>query len=120
MTMKWMLLLSAVVALAACDDHEACDPGQQYRAGICYQDMDAAPEAAADAGGEAAAEFGDPCVETSECGGPTDYCAIRPGEPVGYCTRVGCIEEPSICPQDWDCLDLSVFSPELPAICSAP
>lgn len=131
------LLLALGLVATACDSSD-CDPGQTYRDGLCYPDPDAAPaEGTADAGTDAAdagtidagaadaavdafAHYGDVCEETAECEAPSNYCAIQPGETVGYCTHTGCVEDASVCPDDWSCLDLSVFDPTLPSICTPP
>jgi hypothetical protein len=36
----------------------------------------------------------------------------------GYCTKAGCKTDPSVCRSGWSCFDLSLFSPDLPAICT--
>jgi hypothetical protein len=112
------LFLLALLTGPACVS-EPCDPGQTYRHGLCYPDVDAQGAPGADAG-DPFAHYGDPCADTSECDAPTDYCALQPGQPTGYCTHTGCLEDESVCPDGWDCLDLSVFNPTLPSICSQP
>ncbi len=67
---------------------------------------------------QAPSEFGDECADSSECQCDVDYCAVQPGATSGICTKTGCAEDPSICPADWQCLDLSVFDPTLPSICT--
>jgi hypothetical protein len=66
----------------------------------------------------APAGLGDPCTVNDECSAEADYCALMPGQSEGYCTPTGCASDGQPCPQDWSCLDLSVFSPGLPSICS--
>ncbi len=76
--------------------------------------------AGGDAGAPAcsqASAFGDACDTNSDCHCDVNYCAVNPGSTSGVCTRTGCVEDPGICPDKWMCLDLSVFSSELPAIC---
>ena len=71
----------------------------------------------------AASEFGAPCADTVEhtdCGPPADHCAMMPGQTVGNCTATGCIDNATVCPGDWSCLDLSAFLADQPAICVAP
>jgi len=72
--------------------------------------------------GEAFAGFGDECIPDENSGSPdcpdsAPFCAAQPGSPVGTCTIQGCLEDPSVCPPTWGCLDLSAFDPTLPAIC---
>jgi hypothetical protein len=61
--------------------------------------------------------FGDPCLANSDCSTPMDWCAVKPGEAQGVCTRQGCKADATICPDQWTCMDLSVFAAGLPAIC---
>lgn len=71
------------------------------------------PECAADSG------FGQTCSSDADCScGVATYCAIMPGQTQGTCTATGCDSEPSICPADYSCLDLSRFAPGQPAICT--
>jgi hypothetical protein len=88
-------------------------------------DGDSKPEA--DAGvsscklsGSDADGFGATCSKSDDCSCKADYCSLMPGSTEGYCTVTGCKDDASICPTDWSCLDLSIFSPGLPAICSKP
>jgi hypothetical protein len=62
---------------------------------------------------DAAASSDCPCTAAS-------YCALMPGQSEGYCTAKGCKDDPSVCPSGWSCLDLSLFSAELPAVCLKP
>ena len=67
------------------------------------------------------AGFGASCTSDAECGCPeASYCAIMPGQAVGNCTATGCVDDPSVCPDDWSCFDISLFAPGQPAICLAP
>jgi hypothetical protein len=61
--------------------------------------------------------FGEDCLSSDECSCDATFCAGYPGE-VGVCTRTGCIEDPSVCPSDWGCMDLAVYG--LPSICTPP
>jgi hypothetical protein len=62
--------------------------------------------------------FGAACKANTDCPCGADYCALMPGQTAGYCTRTGCKEDASVCPSGWSCFDLSLFSPDLPAICT--
>jgi hypothetical protein len=64
--------------------------------------------------------FGASCTTDSDCTCAASYCALMPGQAAGYCTAKGCKADPSVCPPDWSCFDLSVFSADLPAICMKP
>jgi hypothetical protein len=62
--------------------------------------------------------FGATCKSDDDCTCEASYCAIMPASDEGYCTMTGCGTKPEQCPADWYCLDLSVFSAELPQICA--
>lgn len=126
-------LMLAVCLVIGCDI-EPCDPGQtKIMNASCIPDVP--PPPANDGGssnGEAggrnsggqggsdcaqSAQFGDPCSDDSECLCATDYCAMEPGAATGSCTRSGCLDDPSVCPMDYECVDLSASDPSLPSIC---
>jgi hypothetical protein len=134
------LTLSLLMLALGCSV-EPCDPGQtQDQLGFCVppvasagsSDAGAPPEAVAGApaggaggaGGapvcEAPSSFGDECSASSECRCEVEYCAIQPNQTSGICTRTGCVEDPSVCPDDWQCIDLSAFMADLPSICVPP
>lgn len=69
---------------------------------------------------EPTTEFGAFCVEDANCESPVDTCFRPPGQTSGYCSASGCDIDPSICPENWSCLDLSIFNPSLPHICQRP
>jgi hypothetical protein len=136
-SMKRALPLAAVFAVVgavlgfACGKYESCDPGQVLQYNIClpavadagHPDTGAATDAAAscrppnfpDAGPSTctgpAAGFGDPCTADDQCRCGKDLCAVIPGETCGFCTRSGCMADPSICPAGWKCFDASAFQP---------
>jgi hypothetical protein len=125
------ILVALVIGLAGAGClSEPCDAGQTYRQGLCYPGVDAQPAEGADAGPDAAAgggsdaaadpfaHYGDPCAELGECAAPTDFCAVRPGQSIGFCTHTGCVEDSSVCPATWTCLDLSAFGQ--PSFCNPP
>lgn len=64
--------------------------------------------------------LGSVCSSDADCGCDADYCAIQPGNADGNCTRTGCLQDPTICPADWGCLDISVFLPGGPNFCVPP
>jgi hypothetical protein len=130
MTRSTLLVLASVaLAAGACDPTDPCDPGQAFSNGVCVSLIDAAPPApdAAPASDDASPaadactdDLGSTCTSDDDCGCVSRYCAIQPGDPDGYCTRTGCLDDPSVCPEGWGCLDLSMFFPGLPSICTMP
>lgn len=65
--------------------------------------------------------FGAACKDgaaSSDCTCKANYCALMPGQTQGTCTVTGCKQDPSVCPTGFSCFDLSVFSPDLPSICT--
>jgi hypothetical protein len=76
--------------------------------------------ACASVGGDAGG-FGAPCkdgVNHSDCPCAANYCAVMPGQSMGYCTSSGCNEPGASCPDGFSCFDLSRFAPDQPAICT--
>lgn len=70
-----------------------------------------------------AIDFGTSCSDAtshSDCGCPTNYCAVMPGQSEGYCTITGCTENPDVCPEGWSCFDLSTIVPGQPSFCLQP
>jgi hypothetical protein len=82
-------------------------------------DTDAAGDEAATGGdaAECASQLGATCTQTSECTCDTSFCASMPGSP-GVCTRTGCLQDSSVCPSGWHCMDLSSYGAGLPSICA--
>jgi hypothetical protein len=106
---------------------EKCDPGYHLDDHLCYVDLPAentggaagAPDGNAGAGDACESTFGADCLSNADCVCDSDFCAGYPGQ-VGFCTRSGCDRDPSLCPADYACLDLSSFGPGLPNICAKP
>jgi hypothetical protein len=116
-----LLALLMLFALA-CDPSDPCDPGDYEEHGQCR----ALPEPAVDAGGDASsgddddggseaeppadpyAGFGDECAEASNC--PSGLICGAPMLPM--CTQVNCMDDESVCPPGWTCLDLTGLSPD--------
>jgi hypothetical protein len=65
-----------------------------------------------------AAGFGATCKSDGDCPCAADYCALMPGQKTGYCTKTGCKEDATVCPNNWSCFDLSLFAASLPSICT--
>jgi hypothetical protein len=128
---RWLPLLALLVGAAAgfalsCGHYESCDPGQVMQFNIClpglvdggFPDLapgdTCAPPVKPD-GGESEmcmdkkAGFGEPCTANEQCRCGKDLCAIIPGQTCGFCTRSGCLQDPSICPQGWTCYDASAY-----------
>ncbi len=115
---RWLLVaMIGAAALAGCSSGSLCDPGQTYANGVC-EVPDGAP-ITIDANPRFA-HFGDVCGADADCPLPTAYCAKQPAAATGYCTGVGCLADPTVCPPAWSCLDLSVYQAGLPAICTSP
>ena len=140
-SIKRALPLAGLLALAgallgfACGHYESCDPDQVLQFNVCFPrpNVDAghpdvgpaggsgpdagdgagdASDAAADpACADRAAGFGDTCTADAQCRCGKDLCAIVPGQTSGFCTRSGCLADPSICPMGWSCYDASAFQP---------
>ncbi len=134
-----LLLPPLVLAAGGCLTGDHCDPGMRYENHSCVVQPDAAPPPApappppADdggslddgAGGDGGAGmcpmyagFGDPCTNVSQCRCGLDYCDTYMN--TNRCTRIGCKQNPSLCPPGWTCMDLSVFLPTLPSLCTKP
>lgn len=134
------LLVGSSVALGAafgCAMDAGCDPDQVYRNGMCLaKGSGKAPAtsttAAADAGppGEGGAvdltcgpgsaatgTFGADCKVDADCGCPAPVCAIQSTDTLGFCTQIGCVDNPSACPAGWHCFDASVLNPDYPQLC---
>lgn len=115
---------------AVADADLECGPGQELRETYCFDIVDAGPESAsedaADGASEAEAaveqeggatgEFGRACADDSGCGEPAPFCALKPGDPEGYCTVTGCLDDPSVCPSGYSCMDLTAFG--VPDFCA--
>ena len=118
-----------------CAIEDPCDPSQEFRDGFCYETQQADPASqggqggdgglggAAGAGGASACpngpydHFGDVCSTDADCACPTEMCAVQPGQETGFCSRIHCLEDASICPPDWSCFDLTELAPEFGSIC---
>jgi hypothetical protein len=129
----WSIALST-----GCEDQ--CDPGWEIKNHECVRSAAAADGASADAGATGAdaaddgtqedaggdggdagsqcttSQLGVACRETTECTCDTSFCAANPGT-VGFCTRTGCLQDASVCPSGWSCMDLASFGEGLPSIC---
>jgi hypothetical protein len=126
-----MIVAAAVAWLGACSV-DPCDPGQTTFYGYCVGAPDAGHggdagstggaagvDGGADGGDCSPANFNVTCTDTAQCGCPTDLCAILPGAASGYCSRKDCLQDPSICPAGWTCVDLSIYKPGL-SVCAHP
>jgi hypothetical protein len=146
----WLSVGALFIASVGCANDAECNDGQELQGGACVPassgqggssgaagtagsgSTSGAAGTAGVAGSSGAAgsagactgfDFGQTCSDGqghTDCGCAADYCAVQPGQSSGYCTAAGCKEDPSICPDGWTCLDLSVFDPSLPSICREP
>lgn len=121
--MKTMLILAGLTMgfMAGCDLSSYCDPGQVYKDFSCYDPPPDAsiPPTTMDApvttdmeGSEANScklyeGFGDTCTDVSQCRCGLDSCNTYMN--ANYCTHTGCLENPSVCPTTWTCIDLAAF-----------
>jgi hypothetical protein len=83
---------------------------------------EAGPGVCALAGGDAKG-FGAPCNDTTmhtDCPCAANYCSKSPFDTQGYCSVIGCKENPGICPAGWSCFDVSVFAAGQPSVCTKP
>jgi hypothetical protein len=96
-------LLAMGGLLGACTETTPCSANEEFRNGYCYP-VDAGVCVGIDAG---STTFGQGCSQNSECVSPTFYCAIQPPNTCGFCTAFGCDTDPSLCPSDWTCMDLT-------------
>ena len=114
--------LLVCIAWSACLPDNACDEGYSESTGICVKDTKASTRDAAaaedeDDGGLAAdaatsvthdyTHFGDKCATNDDCKAPASTCI----GPLMYCSRTQCADDPSICPPDFSCKDISAASP---------
>lgn len=118
------LLASLMLTALACDPSDACDPGTYEEHGLCHP----LPQPAADAGGDASSGdgedagdeadaeppsdpyegFGDECADQADC--PNGLICGAPMLPM--CTQINCLQDESICPPAWTCLDVAGLSPD--------
>lgn len=124
-----LALLTTTIASACID--EPCDPGQVELRGNCFDvempEGDAGPQ---DASADRTCDPDDPysgfgwtCVDGethSDCPCAASICAIAPGNEMGRCSQIRCLDDPDVCPSDWDCIDISAFEPEAGSLCLPP
>ena len=110
----------AAAAIASCGIDNPCDTDDTYLSvGVCLDtkyfldNIDAGVDA--DAG--QCVPFGQPCLQTEDCSCDTNACALRQDDTDGICTHTDCVENPGICPEGWQCVDLEA---ELPSVCLPP
>jgi hypothetical protein len=128
LSLAGLLALAGALLGLACGRYESCDPGQVLQFNVCFPgvvdggrpDVAAAGGSPGDAGtseggggmcADKAAGFGETCTADAQCRCSTDLCAIVPGQTSGFCTRSGCMKDPTICPTGWSCYDASAFQP---------
>ena len=129
-----LMLLSVMVASAACAEDDACDAGRKKAAdGTCVAETASGGSAGSSSGNGGGAgsssgnagvpatseDFGATCATHADCHGDTSYCATPPGSPA-YCTAPGCDAQPDLCPPQWICFDVSQVVAGEPWICAPP
>jgi hypothetical protein len=122
-----ILAAIAGASVIGCAPEHRCDPGQVDLGYACYSPP-GMPDGAVES--NAAAEVIPPdsvmctdkftgfaygCNAPADCPCGLDFCIIYGGP--GYCTRTGCADDPSLCPQGWSCVDLGLYSPGLTPTC---
>ncbi len=123
---KTVVLVLGVLALPACkmSDEERCPKGYDYvkKFMICEKsddtettdqdgeddidggDSEPDPDGGASDDSETVgSKVGDPCEVQDECLAPADYCVVRQGVDIGYCSVVGC--DFGECPKNFYCCD---------------
>ena len=63
--------------------------------------------------------FDSTCLTATDCGCDTGFCAAMPGQQ-GFCTHSGCLQDTSVCPTGWTCMDLSAYGQQGLSICTPP
>jgi hypothetical protein len=111
-----LLTVAATLLVSACID-EPCDSSQQFINGVCVTVAVDARGGADAADGGVSVPFNAACSTDGDCGGVTNFCAVQPGQAVGFCTHTGCIEDPAVCPSGATCLDLTSFGAPGLSIC---
>jgi hypothetical protein len=138
MTMLLVAALPAAFALAGgCANTATCDPDAELRNGLCLPrgskakaktpanisadggvvQSDGGGDLTCGPGAPETGSFGTDCTTNGDCGCPAPVCAIQDGQAKGFCTQMGCGDDPSLCPSGWNCFDASVLNPDYPQIC---
>jgi hypothetical protein len=118
--------LAVCLWLSGCEADDPCDEGYTYKQGACLldpemesKDAGATPDAGdvpAEDAGENGTEcdedqsqvLGKSCMSDEGCNCAAPYCALQPGQTVGFCT-VNCKPSPDDCPNGYRCFDLSAL-----------
>jgi hypothetical protein len=112
-------LLGAVFSAGCWDDHP-CDPGQEFRDGLCFNNPSASGGSSSTGGqsgsGGSGGQVGDStwgmkCEMPTDCAGDSPICAPAP---LGYCTNINCSpgeENADTCPDGWTCFPASNGNP---------
>lgn len=113
------------LALVGCEIDDPCDANQREEHGVCMSTLsDAGADGSPDGGdgdaGDAGclddphAYFDDPCTRhdsPTDCPCSAYICVAEQMDQEGYCSRLGCLDDETICPSGWDCLDVEAFDP---------
>jgi len=129
-----IISLGATLLLqTACN--ESCSKGYTLKESVCVLSVDSglidsggtkdagptAPGNDADVTptGCADSTFGSACFTATDCGCDTGFCAAMPSQQ-GFCTHSGCLQDTSVCPSGWTCMDLSAYGQQGLSICTPP
>jgi hypothetical protein len=124
MTILRPLLLGAGLGLLSFACHDTCPTGYVLSQNACVLEAhevfntpdsgDAGPTIDAgnpDSGATPActdSTFGKVCLTSENCGCDTGTCTGINGAQ-GFCTHLGCLQDASVCPAGWSCMDASVY-----------
>lgn len=129
----WLLAPLALTAIGCADD-ATCDRDQELVNGVCQPMSDDQGSGGSDGSGGSGAsagngggsnsagaagatsceiDFGDACEDDTDCGCAAPVCATLPGN--FLCTNT-CDDDPGICPEGFECQDLSAFG-DYPSTC---
>ena len=110
--LRWALGLFLGVSFGAvgvgCDDSDDVIPDAAVVADAAADVAVIKDGPAAEAGKSVA--FGTVCSSSSDCGGPTDFCATAKAGTSGLCTKIGCNAMPTACPAAAPCTDVAQFA----------
>ena len=112
---------AALAVVAACYLPDPCDEGQLYNRDRQTCRVSTSTTASGDDPNQEPVcdetQFGAACSIADDCTCDTDFCAVQPGQPEGFCTITGCLDAPEACGPGFFCLDITNISPEVGSLC---